>query len=297
MTYLIQLSNKPYPYLFSTKRNTIIAIVLGLLVYIVNTTTLTENHIIENYVLSKTWACVLAGLVTFGSIILVTEMIPRLFFKPELKENWTVGKESLLILFLLFVIAISNNFLSFIISQTQNTVDILPSFLNASFYVIIIGTTPTILIIWINYTLLLRENLKQISFYNKELETKVKAIQNTTPDLIEIPTHNKNEILQLNLDSFLFAKTEGNYIDVFIKNADKIEYKAYRLTLQKLEEALKAYPFISKTHRSYIVNVKNISSTSGNARNYRIHFEGTTHEVPVSRNKFQTFKEAFGSNA
>ncbi|WP_438422989.1 LytTR family DNA-binding domain-containing protein [Aquimarina macrocephali] len=290
--YIAKIIHKPYPYLFHPKRNLIIAFVLGMLIYIINVLAVDKSYVDINFVLSKPFLCTLAGLVTFFSILLVLEVIPRIFFKPDLKENWTVGKECLLIVSLLFVIAIFNNILSLMISKEPSN-NIILHFLNSSLYVILLGIVPAFLLVWLNYTILLKENLKKVSLYNEQLESRIIHTENEVSDIINIQTSNKNEIIELDINAFLFAKSEGNYVDVFTKTLSEVKCKPYRLTIQKLEEVLTNYPFIISTHRSYVVNIRNINTTTGNARNYRISFEGVPHEVPVSRNKFQTFKDAF----
>ncbi|WP_062055508.1 LytTR family DNA-binding domain-containing protein [Aquimarina longa] len=290
--YISQIINKPYPYLFHLQRNLIVATVLGVMVYGVNLLTVNENGMNTDYEFSKSLLCAFAGLTTFFSILLVIEIIPRLFFKPDLKENWTIGKECLLIVSLFFAIAIFNNTMSVILIKEPSG-NILLRFLNASLYVVILGIVPAFLLIWINYTILLKENLKKVSLYNEHLKSRIIPKENEISDTINIQTNNKNEVLELDVNTFLFAKSEGNYIDVFTKESSNAKFKPYRLTIQKLEEALSDYPFIISTHRSYVINIRNISNTSGNARNYRISFEGVPHKVPVSRNKFQEFKEAF----
>ncbi|WP_024771079.1 LytTR family DNA-binding domain-containing protein [Aquimarina macrocephali] len=290
--YISKIIHKPYPYLFHLKRNLIIAFVLGILIYIINVLAVDKSYVDINFVLSKPLLCTLAGLVTFFSILLVLEIIPRIFFKPDLKENWTVGKECLLIVSLLFVIAIFNNILSLMISKEPSN-SIILHFLNSSLYVILLGIVPAFLLVWLNYTILLKENLKKVSLYNEQLESRIIHTENGVSDIVNIQTSNKNEIIELDINAFLFAKSEGNYVDVFTKTSSEVKCKPYRLTIQKLEEVLINYPFIISTHRSYVINIRNISTTSGNARNYRISFEGVLHEVPVSRNKFQTFKDAF----
>ncbi len=290
--YITKIIHKPYPYLFYFKRNIILAFVLGMLIYVINVLAVDENDVNTNFVFSKPLLCILAGLMTFLGILLVLEVIPRVFFKPDLKENWTIGKECLLIVLLLFVITIFNNTLSLIISKKPFD-NIILHFLNSSLYVVLLGIVPAFLLVWLNYTILLKENLKKISLYNKQLESRITFTESDISNVIRIQTNNKNEVLELDLNSFLFAKSEGNYIDVFTKISGKVRCKPYRLTIQKLEEELGNYVFIINTHRSYVINIRNISTTSGNARNYRISFEGVPHEVPVSRNKFQAFKDAF----
>jgi len=63
--------------------------------------------------------------------------------------------------------------------------------------------------------------------------------------------------------------------------------------LQTVEDNMKNYPNIIRTHRSYMVNVKNIKLTTGNARNYQLFFEGTNQIVPVARSRFKAFNTVF----
>ena len=293
--YISKVINRPYPYLFSPKRNLMIAFILGLVVYFINVLAMDVVYVNDNFLFSKQGVCILAGLTTFCSILFVIEIIPRFCFTIDVKENWTIGKEFFLIISLLFFIAVFNNVMSFFISKVHIPSNIWFRFFNASFYVLAIGFVPVLLIIWFNYTMLLKENLRQVSLYNEQLESEVKQNDGYEANNISIQTNNKNEILNINLNTFLFARAEGNYTDIFIKNLNCVRNIPYRITIQQLEEALKNYPFVISTHRSYIINIKNISSTSGNARNYRINFDDVVIQVPVSRNKFKIFKEAFNS--
>ncbi|UNZ00312.1 LytTR family transcriptional regulator [Zhouia spongiae] len=290
--YAVSMITRPYPYLFSLKRNLFVAIFIAALIYFMNWLAIDGDYVSNNFVYPKVEVCMLAGFTTFFSILFITELIPYLFFNPEIKERWTVGKEFLLIISLLLVIAVANNLMSFFISKNQNAFDML-RFLNVLLYVIILGIIPTILIVWLNYTVILKQNLKEVSLYNEQLRNKIELETSATGARVNIQTNNKTEVLELDIDAFLFAKADGNYVDIYTIAGDEVISRPYRLRLQKLEEALEAYPFIINTHRSYIVNLRSIYSTSGNARNYRISFKGIAEEVPVSRNKFKLFKEAF----
>ncbi|WP_428740962.1 LytTR family transcriptional regulator DNA-binding domain-containing protein [Tenacibaculum sp.] len=148
-----------------------------------------------------------------------------------------------------------------------------------------------LIIIWINYVVILKENLKSVKAYNEQLQKELKLKDKEA--VLYIETNNINETLILDLNTFLFAKSEGNYVDIYTKNLNTVDVKPYRISIQKLLTDLSDYPFIFSTHRSYIINIKNIRRTSGNARNYKISFSDISQEVPVSRNKFKVFKEAF----
>lgn len=66
------------------------------------------------------------------------------------------------------------------------------------------------------------------------------------------------------------------------------------MTLKEFEEQLKAFSFVFKVHRSYIVNLQAIESISGNAQGYVLcikHFsEGS---IPVSRSTIEAFNQVY----
>jgi len=290
--WLLSKYNTPYPYLFSTKRNIMLAALVSVMIIAINWALTSEDYVSENFSLTKPVLCLLAGAITFLSIITVVELIPRWFFTQEFKEKWVAGHEFLLTVCLLFIIAFFNN-LVFYLLQKGGSNDIFLRFLNASFYTALIGVIPIILIIWSNYVIILKRNLKAVSLYNQQLQAQISDKEK--PDVVvKIPTNNISEELELDLDEFLFAKSDGNYVDVFTKNTKGPI--TYRLSIQKLDECLSQYFFIMSPHRSYLINVNNIERTSGNARNYRVSFEGISHEVPVSRNRFQLFKDTFNKS-
>ncbi|WP_152973865.1 LytTR family DNA-binding domain-containing protein [Zhouia amylolytica] len=293
--YIIPIINKPYPYLFYFKRNLGVAMAIGLLISMINWFALDIDQVNSQFILSKIQVCTLAGLSSFCSILFITELVPRLFFNPITREHWTIGKEFLLIVSLLFFIAVCNNIMAYIIEKEHHNTNLLLKFINASFYVVAVGSLPTFLIVWFNYTIILKQNLKEVSLFNEELQRRIDFTKNSEGDVVRIQTNNKTELIELDTDKFLFAKADGNYIDLYSKSTNGVACKPYRIGIQTLENALDKFPFIICTHRSYVVNIKNIKATAGNARNYRIIFNGVKEEVPVSRNKFQVFKEAFHS--
>ncbi len=93
------------------------------------------------------------------------------------------------------------------------------------------------------------------------------------------------------IDNLLFVKADGNYIEVYTNENNNLETKLYRASIQSVEDKLVDYPFIMRTHRTYIVNVNNIAYTKGNARNYHLFFDETDINIPVARSRFKKFNE------
>lgn len=82
------------------------------------------------------------------------------------------------------------------------------------------------------------------------------------------------------LTDILFIEADNNYCTVYTKS----ERFVYAVVMKKIESQLPATNFI-RTHRSYIVNINQVSGFEGN-----ILFVGT-HKIPVSKSqKEQVFK-------
>lgn len=112
----------------------------------------------------------------------------------------------------------------------------------------------------------------------------------TTTDTEQSQSIKENKIkihdFDLLLDQFLFAKAEGNYLEIYL-NIESQHKLLIRMTLKDFESLLKPYPHIVKTHRSYIINCHQIKKVTGNAQGYLVHIQ--RHVIPVSRNNIKYF--------
>ena len=99
----------------------------------------------------------------------------------------------------------------------------------------------------------------------------------------------------MNVDSqnVLHAKAEGNYIELFLRNGSKT---IKILTMKRLENILDSYPNYIRTHRSYIVNINQIDSITGNAQGYKLQIKDCVNIIPVSRNMISMFDEKMNSH-
>lgn len=287
------LLSKPYPFLFSLKRSIISAIVIGMFIGISSFYSMHKVQIYQDLIISKMEMSFSFGLITFLSIILVFEFIPSMFISETQRENWTFIKETSLFVVLIIVISILNTVLLILVSV--NTIDepiiiFFQTLILASAFAVI----PILFRIWLNYTFILTKNLQQAQLYNKKLvETIDRNKKIEKEEIVEISTDNQNETLKLDINSLLFIRAENNYVEVYTNSINQVTKNLYRVSLQTVENNTNNYPNIIRTHRSYIVNVKNIKLTTGNARNYQLIFEGTDQVVPVARSRFNDFNTAF----
>ncbi|MEN7551894.1 LytTR family DNA-binding domain-containing protein [Rapidithrix thailandica] len=291
---MFKFLQQPYPFHHSFRRNITHALAIGLFVGLLNAV-LADSDEIDRYLWqSKRSLSVFFGLITALNILIIFELFPRYCIPVRQKENWTVSKEfGILVLLLLFILFSNYGFL-ILVSKSPSTFLSLELFLNMFLTTFIIGLVPTSLVIWKDYTLKLKENLKQVELHNQQLKETLLNKKEKTEEckVVSIPSGNKGEIIQFEVNQLLFIRSEGNYIELFLRQNQEVLKKIYRASLQTLEADLQGFPHLIRTHRSYIVNVREIRHTQGNARNYQLFFDQVEDSVPVARSRFQQFNEA-----
>jgi len=290
MTDLLQ---KPYPYFFNLKRNLWMALGCGLFIWAMQALVINEGIYSTYFDMSPQLFAVVVGTITAVAVMVVFDTFPWLFISESQRENWTVRREIAIIALLLVVIACCN--FTFVVAASREWEEALKLRVFALIFlnVVVIGMVPTAIITWIKYTINLRENLRHAEQNNARLsELLHEETEEQAPVLISIPSENQSETIAFELHELLFIASDGNYVEVYLRSDGAVRMKVYRASIQKLEDALRGFPFIVRTHRSYLVNILKVEHTTGNARNYQLTFGGVEQSVPVSRNRFDAFNEA-----
>ncbi|WP_206604234.1 LytTR family DNA-binding domain-containing protein [Aquimarina sediminis] len=210
------------------------------------------------------------------------------------KENWTISKELSVISILHFGIVICNYFFLILISKDISFTLSLVFFSHITVSTFVIGFIPSSIIVWVDYTIKLKSNLKQTLQHNQKLKSLLENKKETIEKkIIHLPSNTLKEDIQFDLNNLLFIKSDGNYIEIYTIENNKLVKLFYRFSIHKIEETLAEFPQVIRTHRSYLVNIRRIKNSKGNARNYQLFFEGVDHVVPVSRNRFEKFNTVF----
>ncbi|WP_378187323.1 LytR/AlgR family response regulator transcription factor [Aquimarina sp. W85] len=200
---------------------------------------------------------------------------------PSRKENWTIKKEILLIaLFLLFV-GIAQFLIRDIIYDNPNNWS-LRYFYEEIRNTFLVGVLFAFILVPINYHRLTIKNSRNANAFNTS--KTISIISNKTPSYI-------NE-LDVDSQNILYAKAEGNYIELFLNDGSST---LKRLTMKRLENILDSYSNFIKTHRSYIVNINQIDSVTGNAQGYKLQLRNCSNTIPVSRNMISKFNKKMNS--
>jgi len=77
-------------------------------------------------------------------------------------------------------------------------------------------------------------------------------------------------MLAIKPKQLLCLKSESNYIAIFFLQNEKVEKKLIRSNLKKLSNELKIFPNLLRVHRSYMVNLENITSIQRKKGSYQI---------------------------
>lgn len=286
--------NKPYPFFYNAQRNFLIAAGCGIFIWLIQMAVTDAAWCHRYLVLGHDQVAAVFGLITFGCVLFTFGVVPKVVLGESRLENWSIKMELGLIALLLIIIAISN--FAFVVLASKNMVEsfTLPVFLSMLLSTLIFGFFPSTVMVWISYTINLRENLKHARLHNSQLELALaRNGVESQEQRVSIPSEIQSEMINIDVNQLLFIRSDGNYVEVHQKDEEQgVSVKVFRCSMTWLEQELVGFERLLRTHRSYIVNLRNIARTEGNARNYQLHFNGSDQVVPVSRNRFSEFNRA-----
>jgi len=108
-----------------------------------------------------------------------------------------------------------------------------------------------------------------------------------------IKTQVQQDDFRFNPAQLLFAKADGNYIELTLSVNNQVNTELKRISLKQFEGQLTAYPFLFKCHRAYLVNLQQVNKVAGNAQGYTLSLNMTNENVPVSRTQLELFNESY----
>lgn len=234
-------------------------------------------------------------IVVLHSVIPIPVAFVYLFLlKKSVKniENWTLGKEFLHLIIILFIIGLFSFLIRDLIYTNPD---------NWSFRYLweeirntfLVGSLILLIILPLNLERLISKHLKGLKTLTPHTYQHQQHIIHNNSS-IKIVTSIKEENFELNIPSFLYAKVDSNYLEIFYKETKEKELK--RLTLKEFGDQLNSCPFIFRVHRSYMVNLNEIESITGNAQGYKLSLKNYSQRViPVSRSKIEEFNQVYTS--
>jgi DNA-binding LytR/AlgR family response regulator len=113
-------------------------------------------------------------------------------------------------------------------------------------------------------------------------------LSNTTEEQkdISITIHDTNvrgNDLTIPINNLLYIEAQKNNVSVCFLKENKPTSMEVHTTLTAVIEELKDYENIFQCHRSFVVNVNNITSAKGTSNGYQLRLGNCPQSIPVSR--------------
>ena len=218
---------------------------------------------------NKLLVSLLFGAVTFGC-----SLVFGLAERPvhQYVKTWRVWHEALSVLTIILFIGICN---FFVFSLVFNFPITLGQFLMFLYWTLIIGVFVTICSVGLSYYRYLRNQLEALLDKTTEQQTDIiVTIHDTTV---------RGNDLQLPINNLLYIEAQKNNVAVSYVRDEKLTTTELHTTLAAVLDDLQAYQNIFQCHRSFVVNLNNITSAQGNSNGYQLKLGQSPVVVPVSR--------------
>ncbi|WCT13101.1 LytR/AlgR family response regulator transcription factor [Mucilaginibacter jinjuensis] len=150
----------------------------------------------------------------------------------------------------------------------------------------LVGCLVYILLTFANFYFRSKSNSAQALLFpiSRDTENTAEAITE-----IFIKTQVKQDDFSFIATQLLFAKAEGNYVELTLCSNSSVTTELKRISLKQFESQIAAHPFFFRCHRAYLVNMAQIEKVTGNSQGYLLSFNGTADKVPVSRAQLNSF--------
>ncbi len=245
------------------------------------------NELRYNYYVT----CVIYGLVASVAFMSTFSLIILCFPEYCKEEKWTVAKEIIGMVILLFIIGNSNFFIRNLINTNPDNFK-LSYYFEELVHTCFVGIIPIGFFIALNFSYLYKANTDTANISDSFIGKKDGIAVFLSPTIVTILSQSIYETVSIDIHEICFIKSDGNYIEIYRCENDTAQKRIIRNTLKEIEKQLSGYTCIIKTHRSHLVNINQIRSVKGNAQGYTIYFKNCSNTIPVSRNHINRFDEA-----
>lgn len=267
--------NNEYPAPNPTKRNLLTSLLFGL--FISFFLIFFEPFEIEISNGKNTIESLLLFGVISAFVLIVFLFILPLFFPTTFSDrSWTIKHQILYCSAILFTIATFNGLYTNHINSLSFSWSNYWWIINRTF---VLGSIPFSFFILVDYKRRDAKNKQEAKGILKPKNKNPEA-RNTTSHLIS--TDLKKEKFTFEDSNFTHAVAVGNYTDLFFFSQGKLTSKTYRISLTSFAKQLNT-PHLRRCHRSYLINIHQVTNVSGNAQGLKLSLADGASEVSVSR--------------
>lgn len=219
---------------------------------------------------NKLLASLLFGAVTFCCCLLYQWVVSGPLEKRV--RPWRIWHQALTVLGLVLLISLCNFVLFSLFFHYPVRLVV---FLAVLYWTLIIGLIITALSTGLSYSRFLRGQLD--SLLDKTTEQQ-RGVQITIHD-----TRVRGNDLSLPINDLLCIEAQKNNVAVSYLQDGKLLREELQSTLAAVLEDLQGFDNVFQCHRSFIVNLNNITAAKGNSNGYILELGGGLETVPVSR--------------
>ncbi len=281
---MFKILSQPYPHDHSFKKKIFNALLSGLIVTVF-LRVFSPFDFSSAPVNDLTLFAIGYGVIT-AIVITAFAFFEKLFPKIFDEEGWTVGKNILVYLVIIFLIGTANLFYTSIVAGLPLRFE---SFIIFQFF------TLSVTFVVVSATTMIRY-FRSMDFYKKNAETIDHGMhQLKTPSeerIITILSENEKENFQVNLNDLFYIEAADNYSKIVFRKDKLLKNMLIRSSLKRLEDQFSQVELF-RCHRAYIVQLRNVERVSGNSQGYRLHFKEFPESVPVSRRSGAILLEKF----
>jgi len=271
---ILNILNKPYPYYIPFSESIKLLVTLSIII--------PAFLIIFRPFGLEDWSCeyaawLLAGMTLpiFAGLVVnfygVSKIWPWFFNE----DSWNIGKEIIWsiwnTLIIILFIAAYWQIVPFC-QVTMKQIDIV------LLQVMVLSIFPESVCISFNYIRALKIRLKRTEAINKKL---IDYHNLKLGNVIKLVADN-DEKVAIPMAELLFMQSYDNYAKIVWNRNNELKNKLIRSSLKNLESQI-SESFITRCHRSFIVNLTNVEKVIGNARGYKLRLRHYPELIPVSR--------------
>jgi len=232
------------------------------------------------------------GLVTCLAIVANGRLLPRLAPRFFREENWSTGKQILLMSWVTLVIGLVSFFLTEAIFRRQGLSTRWLRLWPVVLFTFFVAIFPITVIILLNFARLLRRSVRVVQEANQRLGHPQAGArpEGEAPPQVEIVAENNKDTFRVALADLLYIQAEENYVQIYYVG-EKPGRILLRSSLTRVERQLRSfYPRLFRCHRACIVNTARIVKVDGNAQGLRLTLKDATALTPVARRYVDEFR-------
>jgi hypothetical protein len=231
-----------------------------------------------SYIATMAIYCLIAAAAVFGFVKLIKQI--GIFSE---KSKWTFLKEVTSILMILLSLGLVIYLAGFLLEPPAERWN-LATFLDSLTRAILVGIIPVTFFTALSYHQWLNQH---IYTYRPSPEGDAETFPGE--EMIHIQSRLKKEKLSFYPSQFLYAESDSNYVNFYLSLEDQVKKEVIRNSIGDIEAQLTNIPYIFRTHRAFLVNLKKIRQKKGNTSGYRLKLENTEASIPVARQKVKAF--------